>query len=258
MSVESLHRADLPSKVALGLEACVLHVPSELRYTSIDNRYSGQSEQVSVISILLADRTGPILFEAWRESAETLLHDLSQMELQQDTATPLLIELRRFDARDDSRVHQTPMRKLHSNEHCTVTRIAVANRESMRLTSIPPHPGVYTTDFNRLSAKPMFLISVAGIVSEVKQERQTSNGVNMRDFRLQDNTGRYVMCKAFGRHTDNSLITNGKQIILYFATARVGLSNQPGSLWLYDEAHVVELRGWCHVPPARHLMDLRA
>ena len=257
MSAQSLHCAELPSNVALGLEARVLHVPSELRYVTIPNRYTGQAENVGVMTVLLADRTGPILFEAWRESAETLLRDFSQWESQQDSLAPLLVEVQRFEARDDSRVHKTPMRKLHSSEHTTVTRISTPNRESMRLASIPPHPGLYTTDFTRLVAQPLFMISLAGFVSSVKPETQSSNGVSTREFTLQDSSGKYVCCKAFGRHAGNTVIANNKQIIMYFVTAKVGLSNQTGSLWLFDEAHVVELRAWCHVPPARQLIELR-
>ena len=79
----------------------------------------------------------------------------------------------------------------------------------------------------------------------------------MREFTLQDSSGRYVSCKAFGRHAGNTVIANNKQIIMYFVTAKAGYTNQTGSLWLFDDAHVVELRAWCHVPPARQLIELR-
>ena len=80
----------------------------------------------------------------------------------------------------------------------------------------------------------------------------------MQEFRLLDNSGRYVLCKAFGRHAGNTLIANGAQVILYFAMAKIGLSNQPGSLWLFDEAHAVELAHGRSIPVAKHQMELRA
>ena len=100
-------------------------------------------------------------------------------------------------------------------------------------------------------------ISVTGIVAAVRPVTQSNNGVDMQDFRLVDSSGRYVMCKAFGRHAGNALIASGNQIILYFANARVGLSNQPGSLWLYDEAHIVVIAHAQTVPASKHLCELR-
>ena len=65
------------------------------------------------------------------------------------------------------------------------------------------------------------------------------------------------MCRAFGRHAGSALIVGGAEIITYFACARAGLSNQPGSLWLYDEAHVIELGQGYNIPMEMQLMELR-
>jgi len=127
----------------------------------------------------------------------------------------------------------------------------------MRLSSVAPHTGVYTTDFGRLTAKPPFQISIAGIVSSVKPVTESSKCVEMQEFRFHDRQGRYVMCRAFGRHAGSTLIVSGAEIIVYFASAKVGLSNQPGSLWLYDEAHVVALGQGFDIPTSRQLMELR-
>ena len=128
----------------------------------------------------------------------------------------------------------------------------------MRLSSAVPHPGLYATEFSRLTAQPPFQISVAGIVSSVKPVTESNSGVDMQEFRLHDRQGRYVMCRAFGRHAGSALIVGGAEIIIYFASARVGLSNQPGSLWLYDEAHVTALGQGFEIPTERQLMELRA
>ena len=149
------------------------------------------------------------------------------------------------------------MRKLHSNEHTTVTKCQCPTQDSLRLSSVPPHPSLYTTDFNRLSAKPPFHISVAGIVSSVKPVCESSGSVDMQEFRLHDRQGRYVMCRAFGRHAGSSLIVDGADIIMYFAIARPGLSNQSGSLWLFDDSHVLALGMDCEIPTARQFIELR-
>ena len=76
--VEALHQADLTLRKSLGLEANVFYFPPETRQSTVSNRFTGQNEQIAVMTIVLADRTGPILFEVWRESAENLLRDWLQ------------------------------------------------------------------------------------------------------------------------------------------------------------------------------------
>ena len=66
------------------------------------------------------------------------------------------------------------------------------------------------------------------------------------------------MCKAFGRHAGNAAIANGNNNILYFANAKVGLSNQLGALWLYVETHVAVVAPAQIIPVAKFLMELRA
>ena len=70
LSVEALHQAELSSGKPLGLEAHVLYFPPETRQSTVSNRFTGQNEQIAVMPIVLADRTGPILIEVWRVSAE--------------------------------------------------------------------------------------------------------------------------------------------------------------------------------------------
>ena len=79
----------------------------------------------------------------------------------------------------------------------------------------------------------------------------------MQEFRLVDSSGRYVMCKSFGRHAGSASVADGNEIILYFANAKVGLSNQPGSLWLFDDSHIAVVAHARTVPASRHLVELR-
>ena len=79
----------------------------------------------------------------------------------------------------------------------------------------------------------------------------------MQAFQLVDGTGKYVSCLCFARHADQENIQDGNEIILYFAAAQVGLSGNPGSLWLYNEAHVVYLRKSTFCPQPRPHMEPR-
>jgi hypothetical protein len=64
-------------------------------------------------------------------------------------------------------------------------------------------------------------------------------GNPMQNFKLHDNTGSYVQCVACGRHVDNSGFAELNEVVLYFATALLGLSHSPGQLWMYDQSHIV-------------------
>ena len=79
----------------------------------------------------------------------------------------------------------------------------------------------------------------------------------MQAFQLVDATGNYVACLGHARHADSENIEDGNEVIVYFASAQTGLSNNPGSLWLYSEAHVVFLRKNTFLPQARFHMELR-
>ena len=256
-AIQELHLEEVSLTNPAALEAFVLHAPTEPRWQSITNRLTGQAEAVAVVTVLLADRTGPILFEAWRENAESMCRNFLNWQENDAGNTPLYVSMERFEIKEDARAQQTPTRKLHSTEHLTITRILNPTQESLKSTLVQANPGLYTKNFNRLAVRPPFLMSISGIVTHTKSESTSSTNEGMKDFRLQDNTGRYVNCKAYGRHASDIFIADSTEVVLYFAMARAGLNNLRGCLWLYDEAHIMELAKSCNVPVGRQLMELR-
>ena len=251
-TVHDLHTSELDEAHAFGLEACVLYCPSEPRTTLVSNRFTGRSDTVSVLSVLLADRSGPILFEAWRAVSEKFTRSHTEWSESNDAENALFVSLTRFDVKEDARVHQTPIRKLlHATEHTRLSRLLTPSRASLPDASIIAHTVIYTKDFNRLSAPVPFQINICGIISAAGGETTAASGEPTKSFRLQDTSGKYVACRAYGRHASNECIENGKMVILYFAQAQDGLRNQPGMLWLYNESHIVELRSDSSIPVAR-------
>ena len=79
----------------------------------------------------------------------------------------------------------------------------------------------------------------------------------MKAFKLQGNTGKYVQCVAFGRHVDNPIISDKKEVVLYFAQALAGRGNYTGQFRVYDESHVSMLRSERAAPSARQHIELR-
>ena len=69
-SVETLQQMELEPGTAFGLEAYVLYTPPELALRKVLNRMTKKEDHVFVLSVLLADRTGPITLEYWRQDAE--------------------------------------------------------------------------------------------------------------------------------------------------------------------------------------------
>ena len=79
----------------------------------------------------------------------------------------------------------------------------------------------------------------------------------MQAVQLVDATGNYVACLGHARHADSENIEDGNDVIVYFASAQPGLSNNPGSLWIDNDAHVVFLRKNTFTPQPRFHMELR-
>ena len=102
-------------------------------------------------------------------------------------------------------------------------------------------------------------MSVAGVIGSCVEERTTQNGRSLRGFQLHDQSGRYVLCAALGRHASNPSLKDGNEVVLYFAQASPPTSaNVPGQLWLYDEGHMVVLQEKRSFPPARNIIELRS
>ena len=138
-----------------------------------------------------------------------------------------------------------------------IVAIDTATQQSILDTNTRIDSRLFAKDFQSIT-KPPFRISVVGIVQKVEGEMESQAGKAMQSFKFHDCTGRHLSCMAFGRHAGTPAIAEGNEIIIYFASGLAGLQGKPGSLWLYDEAHVVCLRKNCKPPVARHFIDLRA
>ena len=76
-SIHQLHTEDLSDADAVAVQERILQAPKEPTWIKVKDRYTKQEELVPVVSLLLADRTGPIVLELWRNSAESMVRDLN-------------------------------------------------------------------------------------------------------------------------------------------------------------------------------------
>lgn len=145
------------------------------------------------------------------------------------------------------------MRKLVGNERTSV----VKSRAPAVVAAAAPSSELYTSDFQRLVPPTPFTVNLRGVVSAVQPEVTSQAGNVMKHFRLQDNTGRFVNCVAFGRHVDNAFIEDNEEVVLYFAKGMEGLNQGPGQMWMYDDSHIASLGARRGVPPATTCVTLR-
>ena len=240
---------------AISLHCAVLHVPAELRRVSVNDRKSKQDVYVPVTNILLCDNGGPIQLELWREVAERVWNDLVKWSNSANSRIYVRLEYAwvRNLGNDYTMPSVPAVKKLHGNSR---TRLVLSDSISQS-SAQSLATRLYSCDFNVLSATPPFIVSLAGYVSSVEEERLSETGNPTRTFFLQDDAGRYATCVAVGRHVDNAALTPNNQVVMYFAKASPGRGGNPGQLMVYDDAHVVALSQNADVGSPRTCMELR-
>ena len=254
-TVEQYHIEDLSGADANALEAYILHYNEEPRWISATNKKTREPESIPVLDVLVADRTGPICIQLWRDAAEKAVHDFPAWSSGRDEL--VILEIKQFWVKEETRRHCTPVRKLHSNERTMLCQKQHPTQESLRNEACKLNDSLYTRDFAVLKNTLPFVVSVCGIVTAVQEEHLTQSNKMMREFKLQDPAGKYVPCAALGRHSSSVLLEVCNEVILFFCTGSEGLSSGPGKLWIYDESHILLLRKQCSMPPAKICIELR-
>ena len=227
------------------------------------DRKTGESEQVAVATCVLADREGPVLVDLWRDVATSTVALFNVFSEESDASflLPPLVEFKYFGVKAENRKAVNPMRKVVTSERTAITRLRAGTRPTVtEMLLKPPLETLFIRDLTRLQQEPPYVVSVAGIIGSCVEEQTTATGRPRRGFQLHDQSGRYVLCAALGRHSSNSCIQNGNEVVLYFAQALAPTSpnNASGQLWLYDESHMVVLQEKRSIPTARTVIELRA
>ena len=255
-TVAKYHMQDPTGSIANILQAYLLNYDDEPRWVNSVNRNTKELESIPVLSILLADRTGPIIMDLWRSAAETMPTLFTKWSNSIDGKAPLL-EIKMFNIQDERRSSLNRTRKLHSVESTTIQLLHDATQESILSSTIQLNANMYIKDMTKLNTPLPFIVSIVGIISALQPPRPTQNGNLRTAFRLHDKIGNYVMCCALGRHAESDLLQESNELVLYFTNAQPGINNSPGSLWIYDDSHIIKLRSNCTVPLARNHIQLR-
>ena len=128
---------------------------------------------------MLADNSGPIMLELWRESAVTIFRFLQVLNNKDEDV--IIIKLHYFTTRNMyegiGRVIP-PMRMITGNIRTEVESDSYIDPTPML------HPDLYVEDFNALSTKTPFQINLAGYIANVSDEYTSANGNPVKTFHL--------------------------------------------------------------------------
>ena len=258
MSLADVHDTESSNIDYFSLTACVLYVPSEPRWVEIADRKSNEKEQVPVVTVLLADHTGPITLELWRKQADEMIRSMEKWGSRDQE--PIVVTVKYFFIRSANRgkvEHLLPTKKIASSDR---TKIALVDeRERGKLLNITPslNSNLFTANFSLLKRSAPYAVSVKGIIASLQPESFSRDSNPMRNFKLHDNTGKSIACYAFGRQTESSALADGNEVVLFFAQALPGNQSNNGALWLYDTAHIVLLKPNCRIPPLQETITLK-
>ena len=257
VSISQLHKEDLKDCCPI-IQAYVLFFEEQPRYTKVTARgRNSDSDNVAVVTLLIADKSGPIQFELWRDVAVSTVANLTEWETTVSENTQICIEIKNFSIKEEHRSHINECRKVVGNENTIVERVDPTYpnmQEACRMDAL-----LFTGDFSLLAATVPFMGNITGVVCDVQSETQTQKGIAMMNFRLQDMHNKSVNCIAYDRHSGNPVLVDGNMVVLYFAQGQAGMrSGQPGALWLYNTAHVVFMKSGCRVLPSEGTVHMRS
>ena len=101
------------------------------------------------------------------------------------------------------------MRKLVANARIVMVRCVLPEILLSVLS-----PDLYSAELECLNGTQPFTVCVRGIFISVQEEMLSQAGNPMKNFKSQDNTGRFVQCVAFERHVNNDFIVERNEIAL--------------------------------------------
>ena len=258
MTAAEIQKKDVLSSERLSFVGFLLAVPGEDRYVKVYNKREKAEENVSVLTCLFADVTGPILFDLWREAVQTFRNTVSQNS---SNTNLLLFKITDFATRSMStqnRACYPTCKKMVATDKTVCELLTCSSLPSVNPRSnLTLDRTLMLSDFGSLRKALPFIANVRGVVATTEPESESQSGVPMKSFQMHDNRGQYLHCMMFGRHVANELIVVGNDVAIFFGTAQNGLNNSAGSFWLYDDAHVILLERSCTVLKETVAIDLR-
>ena len=244
ITAAELHKAVSYTKIS-SFVSFVLEVPDTDGIVSVYNKKTRMQEDVPLLTCLLADNTGPVHIDLWRDSVQSFRNIIFQHSSDSSLLLFRFTNLKLTSLSTTYRTCYPSCNKITATKKTTCEHLQQSSLPSVNPTSNSTFDrSLMLSNFDSLQKKLPFTANIRGIVAATESESESKSGIPMRSFKVHDNQGQYLRCIAFGRHVDNEIITVGNDIGIFFGTA---LRNYLSCFWLYDHAHVVHFDSGCTV-----------
>ena len=248
VSIASLYECIGVKPGCLTLEARVIYCESEVRLvrrvlsssSSMDPR---REQVVPFYKMTLADRTGCLFLELWRDAAFRIC-DVVRAWHEQDAV--VLIRVSRVTVLDNKRKAFPKACRIGGADDLIVEKIATSNSPFLVDPSVKLDSSLLIERFTAMTTRPPFEIHLSAIVSAVGDIRLTAQGREIRSFRLHDLEGNYVDCEALGRHARNPYLLVQNEVVIFGAIAQPYFDWK--TLWINNYSHIIQITSGCSVP----------
>ena len=216
-------------------------------------RKTKTKEVVPLVSCIFGDLSSVIVGKFWREQGIALLDMVNAWRGKHPDAEELRIRLEHVVIEKQRSTCVTPAMLFGGTAKTTMVIVSTTSSEQgICASTFKLDARIYWSDFTKLvgSASP-FCVSLKGCVTNVSGERESRQGVSMKEFTLGDTGGHYVQCMAHGRNAENDLVEEGTEVVVFFGQGQSGQRGEPGKVWLYDEAFILRTGGQPQYAPAR-------
>ena len=217
-------------------------------------RRASDSGEVTVLDVLLADLTGPVIVTLWSSCVDAFLQATSNIgtDIDMSQVVMLLEQVRVSDVVSNDYVGEvlTPMKVLHSmgdTPQRTGTRITLSTVKTSPFTTSAiykvPSPGHCYSQFGtyRLKLVPPFRATLRGTIVDASEEDVTLGGQPKKTFALVDDAGTWLQCVAVGRNALSSCLRNDMEVVAYYVSGKVGQRGSGGCVWLFKDSMLVPI-----------------
>ena len=109
---------------------------------------------------------------------------------------------------------------------------------------------------SKTNLKAPFRGTLHGFVNNTQEGGESLRGNMKKYFELVDAAGHWLPCCAMGNHARNEGISDGAEVLVFFATGRGQVKESPAVLYLFQEAVIVKVRAQGSVPNKRFKLEV--
>ena len=207
---------------------------------------SGSSGEVVALDVKFADKTGPVNFTLWEETAREMLalipgagRRVFRLENMRVATLP---------QNDWNGTVLTTLKVVHSvsrapNREGTIVRLAATPTSPFMLTGVFRTPGADVAISNFAGSRSRlvapFRASFVGAILSVGPKDVTQTGQDKVAFELVDRQGAWMKCLAVGRNAASVSLVDGTHVVLYNCSGRPGKGSLEPLLMVGKEAVIV-------------------